>query len=100
MAKSRYSGTPVIGKSYLGTWKLPDTGLYSNVDLLDGVATIDHVYSRGERFDHLASRYFDEEEYWWVIALVNKITYPFGLAPGTVLKIPVSVSDVVDKILP
>lgn len=103
MARSRYSGTPTIdGKFYASFALRPNPGGLKTVDLLAGVRTFEHLYARGERLDHLAARYFGDDGYWWVIALVNNINYPFasgGLVPGTVLAIPEQVQDVLDKIL-
>jgi hypothetical protein len=73
-----------------------------NIDLLAGVATSDYTYQHGDRLDHLAAKFLGDDQYWWVIALVNGINYPFasgGLVPGVVLKIPVSVKDILDKIM-
>lgn len=103
MARSRYSGTPVLdGKFYQSFALRANPAGLKTIDLLAGVSTIEHVFSRGERLDHLAARYFGDDGYWWVIALVNNINYPFasgGLTPGRVLLIPESVQDVLDKIL-
>ncbi len=103
MGKSRYSDTRVIdGKSY-ATFSLPRiaAGL-KQLDLLEGVKTTDYVYKRGDRLDHLAARFFGDDSYWWIIALVNGINYPFasgGLTPGRTLRIPSNVRDVLDKVV-
>ena len=72
------------------------------VELLAGVQTIEYVYKVGDRLDHLAAKYLGDDEYWWVISLVNGINYPFasgGLVPGRALRIPVDVKDVLDKLM-
>jgi hypothetical protein len=102
MPKSRYTDTAVVDKHHYVTWSLPvkSLGLVER-DLVTGIQMIDHVIQRGERIDHLAAKYLGEEQYWWVIALVNKISYPFksgGFTPGRLLKIPVNVKDVFDRI--
>lgn len=103
MAKDRYSDTEIIDNRHYGTWRLPtNPGGLKPIDLLDGVKTTEHVFSRGERLDHLAAKFWNEESYWWIIALVNGIKYPFasgGLVPGLTLKIPVEPKDVLEKIL-
>jgi hypothetical protein len=103
MAKSRYSDTPILDGKAFKSFLLPKraAGL-ANVNLLDGVKTTEYVYKVGDRLDHLAARFFGEDQYWWVIALVNDINYPFasgGLVPGRVLRIPSSVQDVLNKLL-
>jgi hypothetical protein len=104
MAKSRYSGTPIIDNHHFAPWRLPirSMGLKGN-DLLSGVQTVDYVVRVGDRIDQLASRFLHDESYWWVIALVNDISYPFasgGFSAGVTLHIPVNVNDVLGKILP
>ncbi len=103
MARSRYSNTRIIdGKSY-GTFRLPVLSAgYRSFDVLEGVRTLEYVFKVGDRLDHLAGKYFGDEGYWWVIALCNGISYPFasgGLSPGTRLRIPFDVQDVLDKVL-
>lgn len=102
MSKSRYSNTRVIDGRAYATFALPLRSKgFRELNLLDGVKTVDHIFKAGERLDHLGARYFNEEEYWWVIALVNGINYPFasgGLVPGRVLKIPLDVKDIFAKL--
>lgn len=103
MARSRYSDTPVMDGKFFKNFSLPKIpGGIKNVDLLEGVETFDYMYKAGDRLDHLASRFFGEGTYWWVIALVNGINYPFasgGLTPGRTLKIPNDAQKVIDKVL-
>lgn len=101
MAKSRYANTRVIGNGYATFAALVRSKGYGNVDLLQGVKTFEYIYKKGDRLDHLAARFFNEDAYWWVIALVNDISYPFasgGLVPGKVLKIPSDPKDVFDRL--
>lgn len=103
MAKSRYAETRLLDGKFYATHRLPvQAAGYKELDLLAGVKTFEHVYKRGERIDHLAAKYFRDEGYWWIICLVNKIDYPFasgGLVPGTKLRIPFDVKDVLNKIM-
>ena len=51
--------------------------------------------------DHLAAKYYNDDTYWWVIALCNNIAYPFasgGFTIGRKLKIPVDVNSILDKL--
>lgn len=102
MAKSRYSDTAISSGSYQ-SFSLPVRSAgYAEFDYLDGVQTTDYLYKQGDRLDHLAARYLGDDQYWWVIALVNGINYPFasgGLVPGRILKIPSNVNDILGKIL-
>jgi hypothetical protein len=102
MPKSRYADTPIVSGSYQ-SFTLPRRAAgYAQLDLLEGVKTTDYLFKQGDRLDHLAARYLGEDQYWWVIALVNGINYPFasgGLVPGRILKVPIDVNDVLAKIL-
>lgn len=73
-----------------------------SLNLLEGVRTVEYTVKVGDRIDHLAAKFFNDDQYWWVIALANGINYPFssgGFKPGRLLKIPLDVKDVLDKIL-
>lgn len=103
MSKSRYSDTPVIDGRYFGTYSIPriSAGL-KTLDLLEGVNTVEYQYTKDDRLDHLAAKYFGDDNLWWVIALVNGISLPYaagGLVPGRILKIPQNARDVLDKIM-
>ncbi len=103
MARSRYSNTPIIGKHHYSTFPTTTSsrGLQS-LNLLEGVRTVEYTVKVGDRIDHLAAKFFNDDQYWWVIALSNGINYPFssgGFKPGRLLKIPLDVKDVLDKIL-
>lgn len=103
MGRSRYADTPVVDGKFYSTYTLPanPAGLKS-IDLLVGVKTQEYVYKVGDRLDHLAARFLGDDSYWWIIALVNNIAYPFssgGLVPGKVLLIPKQAQDVLDKLL-
>ncbi len=99
MSKSRYSETPIIDRNHYGTTSLPVIARgYREINLLEGIRTIEHVFQRGERFDHLAAKYLGDDQYGWIICLVNKIDYPLGITPGTTLRIPLDVNDIFSKI--
>lgn len=103
MAKSRHSDTQLIDGKHYRSFILPKAAAgLKNVDLLQGVKTVEYVYKAADRIDHLAAKYLGDDQYWWVIALVNGINYPFasgGLVPGRVLRIPIFVKDVLDKLM-
>lgn len=103
MAKARYSDTEVVDGRFLATYVLPVHSLgLADLDLLAGVRTVEHQVSRGDRLDHLAAKFYNDEAYWWVIALANGVHYPFasgGLEPGRILRVPLDVREVLDKIM-
>ncbi|MHB8407970.1 MAG: baseplate wedge protein 53 [Acidiferrobacterales bacterium] len=104
MGKSRYSETPIINGKFYGSWTLPvQSKGYIPRDLLKNVATVQYVVKAGDRIDHLAAKFYNDESYWWVIALCNNINYPFqsgGFKPGVTLSIAVNVKDILDQIFP
>lgn len=97
MARSRYSNNTIIDGSYYGTWRNPVTERIDG-NMLEGVQTFDYTMSIGDRLDILAAKYFGDDKYYWVIALVNNIKWPLGIEPGTVIKIPKNVSDILNKL--
>lgn len=103
MGKSRYSDLKIVDGKHYETFRVPvvSNGM-KTVDYLAGVKTKEYVYQVGDRLDHLAAKMFGDDQYWWVIALVNDVYYPFtsgGVEPGTTLRIPLDVNDVLSKIM-
>lgn len=97
MARSRYASTRVIDGRHYGTWRNPVAERLDG-DILEGVRTFDYTFSVGDRLDILAARFLGDDRYYWVIALVNNIIWPLGVTPGTVLKIPKNVTDILNKL--
>lgn len=99
MARSRYGQQDQADTAHYGTYdKIIESGGFKDVDLLDGVRSFEYILREGERLDIISSRYFHEDKYWWIIALVNKIDYPLGLPAGTKLRIPYDVKEIFKKI--
>lgn len=99
MGKSRYADTDVVDDRFFASWRLPAQarGLRGN-ELLAGVKTADYVTRAGDRLDHLAAKFYNEDSYWWVLALVNGIAWPLGIPIGTTLRVPLDHRAVFDKI--
>jgi phage tail protein X len=61
--------------------------IYPDIPLRD-----DDIYvatETGDRLDTLAYEYYNDASLWWIIATANNIhNAPFGLADGTILRIP------------
>lgn len=98
MGRSRYAGTAVLDGNHFGTWTDPTSTNVFGPDILDGVTTIDHILKRGERLDQLAHRYYGDSDYWWVIALANRIQDPFLMVPGTRLRVPADARSILSKV--
>ena len=61
---------------------------------LESVPTFKIRAVQFDRLDQLAFKHLGAGEYWWVIALMNDIDWMYGFEPGQILKIPISVEDV------
>jgi hypothetical protein len=103
VAKSRYAGTPIVDRHH---YELYDLGAlsagYRQRDFLAGVRTFDYVIQVGDRADHLAARFLNDDSLWWLVCLCNGIYYPFssgGFSPGITLRIPLDPQDVLARIL-
>lgn len=53
---------------------------------------------QAQRIDAIAASYLGDGRYWWIICLLNDLTFPFGknLKAGTVLRIPSNVDKFVN----
>lgn len=102
MSKSMYKDTPILDDHHFGTFNFPVISRgFKEINLLEGVRTFEYILKAGDRPDHLAARFFNDEGYWWLICMVNTISYPFssgGWTPGRALKIPFNPGDVLEKI--
>ena len=109
MAKSRYFPNRTIFNPqrqepvHFATWNVPiNMRGYDPINLLAGQQYSEYIWKFGDRIDRLAFHHLGDDQYWWIIALVNNINYPFssgGLVAGKVLIIPSNVRDVLDKLM-
>jgi len=102
MAKSRYNDTELIDNKRYATFSLPvyAKGL-RDPNLLQGVQTFEYIVKLGDRLDHLSARFYGDDSYWWVIALVNGISYPLSsssFGPGKKIKVARDARDIFVKI--
>jgi len=51
-----------------------------------------YVMQDGERLDILAGKYYGDSQYWWIIAAASGIGWGLQVPPGTLLRIPNSLS--------
>jgi nucleoid-associated protein YgaU len=61
-------------------------------------SVIVHKVEVGQTLDIVSYTYYDNSEYWWVIAMVNSIINPFCIPPGTELIIPVDIRTITRSI--
>jgi len=57
-----------------------------------------YILEEGQRLDQLAGLAYKTSAYWWVIAAASGIGWGGQIPPGTVLKIPTNLSDIMGLI--
>ncbi len=97
MARSRYGRLEVLDGNHFETLTLEQTNAIKAPDTFDDVRTRRYTVKRGDRLDHLAARFLNDDKYWWAIAMINNLTLPV-VTPGQKIRIPFDVVDVLDRI--
>ena len=92
---TRYEDTPVLttidyNPYYKGKY-------YPNIPLSESDVYV--ITTVGDRLDSLAYSYYRDSTLWWVIAMANNnVTKGFlNPVPGTQLRIPVNISNVITQ---
>jgi len=67
-------------------------------EVYDSIETIDYVWKYGDLYSNIAYRAYGDPEYWWVIASFNKRPTEFHNKIGDILKVPISLSDVLQVV--
>lgn len=85
---SRYENAIVVRTTDFRGNSFPT--IYADVADEEQFFQFDYVVIReGDRLDHLAFRYYNDSELWWVIARANPdIYYPENIPPGTTIRVP------------
>ena len=86
MATSRYRNTQIIDEKYYSSQDVPDKDL-------DKIQTFSIRITNADRLDILAAKHLGNGEYWWLIAELNDIDWPFDFEDGQIIKIPVNIED-------
>lgn len=96
MALSRYSfsakksnseGKQVVGISAAGHQ------IFNAIE--DGnISYAVHILEEGERLDYLAGINYGDSSLWWVLAAASGIGYALQVPPGTIIRIPTSITEV------
>jgi hypothetical protein len=72
------------------------TKIYPNIPLSD--SDIYAVTQTGDRLDTLAHQFFGDASLWWIIATTNNIhDAPFAIADGTILRIPMNYTEIINN---
>ena len=56
---------------------------------------LDHVWKTGDKFYKLASKYYGDTRYWWVIAFFNKKPMDNFCKVGEIINIPTPIEEVI-----
>ena len=54
-----------------------------------------YVLEEGQRLDHISAISYGSADYWWVIAAASGIGWGLQVPPGTFLKIPRDLNEVI-----
>lgn len=63
------------------------------VEQRSSLQTTAHVWKYGDRFYKLADTYYNDARFWWVIAWYNSTPTEASLAIGSVIYIPLNLSN-------
>lgn len=88
MAFSRYTNTNIIDDKYYETIEFPSK------EELDKIEIYQVSLPTYARLDVLAKKYLGNEQYWWVLAVMNDIDWGLGEQSIVILKVPKNVQDV------
>ena len=95
MALSRYiysvKKTDLNGKEFVGTSNV-SRSIYFAVEQQQINYSV-HVLEEGERLDTLSGQFYKDSSYWWVLAAASGIGWSLQVPPGTIIKVPTSVSE-------
>lgn len=105
MATTRYGNTRLIRDPttnepvHYATYDLPtELKGYADIDWFSSQPFTEHTWAVGDRLDKLASKFYGDDELWWVIARANDISWPLGIAIGTVVRIPSDTDAFLEKL--
>ena len=96
MTISRYSfttrGKDSLGSNFVGiSDATPKIHKAVNAGLVNYSV---HVLEEGERLDYLAGIYYGDSSLWWILAAASSIGYALQVPPGTIIKVPSSLGEV------
>jgi hypothetical protein len=72
-----------------------DTQILKNPTIADRSAlkTVTHVWKYGDRYYKLADQYYNDVDYWWVIAWWNARPTEADVSPGDAISIPLNLEE-------
>ena len=99
MAISRYKDFSTVLDAKTGLRRLETFPPFTSEELSRANDVIIEI-QEGQRIDKIADDFLGDGRYWWVICLLNNLTFPFGkiIKAGTKLRIPASIDSFVNLI--
>jgi nucleoid-associated protein YgaU len=67
---------------------------YPSDEELEKISFVHHVWTIGDRYWKLASKYYNNPHYWWIIALINRKPTEAYIKGGDVIFIPSSLQQI------
>lgn len=67
---------------------------YPSFDEMLSLDYDDYIWTLGDRYYKLASKYYGDPTYWWIIAWFNKKPTENHIKIGDVIRVPTSLGDV------
>ena len=58
-----------------------------------------HILEEGERLDYLAGLFYNNSSLWWVLAAASGIGYALQVPPGTIIRVPNNISEVLGLLM-
>lgn len=98
MSVSRYG----LGYTTADGKKIPTSIKMANITAAVESGTIiynTYIIEEGERLDHIAGSAYGNASYWWIIAAASNIGWGLQVPPGTLIKIPRNLDQVLSAIL-
>ena len=62
------------------------------------IKVVKHTWRQGDKLYKIAGQQYGNFRFWWVIAIVNKISSEADLKYGQVIKIPLDASEIISRI--
>ena len=95
MAIGRYSFVNKIGVSGKTTIATNNvSGIIYRAANSGLISISKHVLQEGERLDSISGKFYGDGNFWWVIAAASGIGWALQVPPGTLLRIPTNLNEV------
>lgn len=72
---------------------------YPSPGAIRGLTTVPHMWTAGDRFYKLAAYYYSMPQYWWVIALYNKLPTEANVSLGELIYIPLPIEKILSNLV-